>query len=103
MSATIYGTGALSIGICQRCFKKIPYLMLTPDGDVPGLLVCSPSLREGCWDHKDPYKLPPRMPDPVALKHPRPDTPLNLTQNVICAEDYDLGMLIGPDGVVLLF
>lgn len=96
-----YGSGAVSIGICQRCWKKIPYLMLTPDGDIPGLLVCSPALRNGCWDNKDPYKLPARQPDPVALRHARPDVPLTFYTNYICTNSYDLMVLQGPDGVML--
>lgn len=99
----VFGNGKISIAVCQRCFLQLPYQMLMPDGDVPGLLVCNPVYRKGCWDNKDPYKLPPRQPDPVALRHPRPDTPLNLPQPVICSEDYDLTMLVGPDNVILLY
>jgi len=61
--------GQLSIAICDRCRTKLPYQMLRPDGNSPGLKVCGE-----CWDTIDPYRLPPRQPDPLTLQHPRPDT-----------------------------
>ena len=64
-------SGRASIAICDRCNFKYPYQKLRADGNTPGLRVC-----ESCWDCKDPWRLPPRQPDPMALKYPRPDTPL---------------------------
>lgn len=65
--------GFASIAICQRCCQKRPYMMLRADGNVPSLRVCSD---RDCWDPKDPWRLPPMPPDAIALKYPRPDTPL---------------------------
>jgi hypothetical protein len=60
--------GKVSIAICDRCHMKKPYMSLKADGNAPGLRVCSE-----CWDTKDPYKLPPKPPDPMTLEYPRPD------------------------------
>ncbi len=64
-------SGRASIAICDRCCFKFSYETLRADGNSPGLRVC-PS----CWDPKDPWRLPPIQPDAIALKYPRPDTPL---------------------------
>jgi hypothetical protein len=47
---------------------------LIQDGNLPGLRVC----RED-WDELDPYRLPPRQPDPLVLPFVRPDVPIALT------------------------
>lgn len=65
--------GDASIAICDRCNRKRPYQILIADGNSPGLRVCSDS---DCRDPKDPWRLPPIQPDAIALKYPRPDTPL---------------------------
>lgn len=69
---TMYGDGAINFGRCDRCGFRTPYQELRADGDAPGLRVCG---RKGCRDEKDPWKLPPRQPDVIALRHPRPDVP----------------------------
>jgi hypothetical protein len=56
------------IGICDRCHTKKYLRDLKPDGDSPGLRVCS-----GCWDSKDRYKLPPRQTEDISLRFIRPD------------------------------
>lgn len=65
--------GTVAIGICDRCRSKVPYTELRPDGNSPGLMVCS---HPGCWDEKDPYRLPARKTETINLRHPRPETPL---------------------------
>jgi hypothetical protein len=45
------------------------------DGNSPGLRVCS-----GCWDMKDPWRLPARKTETVAVRHPRPDEPLTVPE-----------------------
>jgi hypothetical protein len=57
-----------AIAICDRCSKKYPIGELSADGNTPGLRVC-----EGCNDVKDPWRLPPRRPDNIVVKYPRPD------------------------------
>lgn len=59
------------IAICDRCSMKYPWKDLVKDGNSPGLRVC-----ESCKDPKNPWRLPPIVPDRVALKWSRPDTPL---------------------------
>ena len=66
-------SGYASIAICDRCSFKYPYQELRADGNVPALRVC-----ESCRDPKDPWRLPPARPDAIALKFPRPDTPIGL-------------------------
>lgn len=67
-----FASGRDAVAICDRCGFQFPYLELRADGDQPGLRVCAK-----CWDPIDPYKLPARQPEPIALRHPRPDVPLN--------------------------
>ena len=63
--------GNASIAICDRCNFKYPYRELRADGNSPGLRVC-----EECRDPINPWRLPPLIPDAIALRYPRPDTPL---------------------------
>lgn len=65
--------GSVAIAICDRCKQKVPATELRPDGNSPGLLVCQDP---GCWDQKDPYRLPARKTENISLRHPRPDVPL---------------------------
>lgn len=67
-------TGDIAIAICDRCNFKFPYLELRADGNSPGLRVCA-----DCWDSIDPYRLPPRQPEPIALRFPRPDISIAVT------------------------
>lgn len=66
-------SGTSAIGICDRCHRKVPYDELRPDGNSPGLRVCSDL---GCWDVKDPYRQPTRKTEVINLRYPRPDTEL---------------------------
>ena len=50
---------------------KVNYVDLRPDGNSPGLRVCSK-----CRDVKDPYKLPARKTENISLRYPRPDEEL---------------------------
>lgn len=64
-------SGRASIAICDRCNFKYDYQVLRADGNSPGLRVCP-----DCRDPKNPWRLPPLRPDAIALRFPRPDTPL---------------------------
>lgn len=87
MTGTDIAPGDLAIAICDRCRMKRSYKSLKPDGNSPGLYVCD----EGCWDPIDPYRLPPRQPEPVALDHPRPDASLaNETNYLTTGTDADM-------------
>lgn len=65
------GNSSLAIGICGRCSRKFPIGELHPDPNYPGLLVCRDD-----QDLFDPYRLPARQPENIALRYARPDTPL---------------------------
>jgi hypothetical protein len=65
------GNASLAIGICGRCSRKLPIGELHPDPNYPGLLVCRAD-----QDQFDPYRLPARQPETIALRYARPDTPL---------------------------
>ena len=56
-----------------------------PDPNFPGLKVC----QQGCADQKDPYRLPARQTERIALQFPRPD--------VSVAAD-DNGLVLTPTG-----
>ncbi len=70
------GRQNLEVAICDRCGFKRYHDELIPDGNSPGLRVCKPQVRFGCWDPLDPYRLPPRQPDKLTLQWTRPDVPL---------------------------
>lgn len=68
------GNSTLAIGICGRCSRKFPMGQLHPDPNYPGLLVCRAD-----QDQFDPYRLPARQTENIALRYARPDTPLHDT------------------------
>lgn len=67
------GPGNVAIAVCDRCNGKVPYTELRPDGNAPGLRVCG---NPGCYDTKDPHRLPARKTETISLRYPRPDEPL---------------------------
>ncbi len=71
---TGYARGSSAIAICDRCKTKRGYSELRPDGDKPGLRVCG----DGCWDVKDPWRLPRPPEKPITLRNPRPDIELTI-------------------------
>jgi len=79
------GNAVLSIAICDRCRMKRAYVNLGPDPNFPGLKVCD----QGCRDQFDPYRLPARQPEKIALRFPRPDASV--------ATDPD-SLITGPYG-----
>lgn len=67
-----HGNAVLSIAVCDRCKMKRAYVNLGPDPNYPGLRVCD----QGCRDQFDPYRLPARQPEKIAIRFPRPDDSL---------------------------
>jgi hypothetical protein len=65
------GKSTLGIGICGRCSRKFSLDDLQSDPNYPGLRVCKDDM-----DEYDPYRLPARQPEVIALRFPRPDTPI---------------------------
>lgn len=79
------GNAIIAIFICDRCKMKRAIIEAQPDPNFPGLKVCS----QGCADQKDPYRLPARQTERIALQYPRPD--------VSVAAD-DNGLVLTPTG-----
>lgn len=66
--------GSMAIAVCDRCNSKVYYDDLIPDGNSPGLMISKN--HPGCWDVKDPWRLPARKTENISLRHPRPDVPV---------------------------
>jgi len=79
------GNALIAIFICDRCKMKRAIIEAQPDPNFPGLKVC----QQGCADQKDPYRLPARQTERIALQFPRPDV------NVAANDD---GLVITPTG-----
>lgn len=62
------GNSILSVAICDRCSRKFAYTELMPDPNFPGMRVCKEDL-----DKFDPWRLPARQTENIALRFPRPD------------------------------
>jgi hypothetical protein len=62
------GNSVLSVAICDRCSRKFAYTELMPDPNFPGMRVCKDDL-----DNFDPWRLPARQTENIALRFPRPD------------------------------
>ncbi len=62
------GQDVLSVAVCDRCSRKLPYSLLRPDPNSPGLMVCPDDL-----DQYDPWRLAARETETITLRHPRPD------------------------------
>ena len=72
----------LGIGIYGRCSRKFSLDDLYSDPNYPGLKVC-----EADRDEYDPYRLPARQPEKIALRFARPDTPINTDPLGLPTED----------------
>lgn len=70
------GKSTYGIGLCARCSRKFSLDDLFDDPNAPGLKVCAKDL-----DVFDPYRLPPRQPENVALRYARPDVPLTVSED----------------------
>lgn len=76
------GKSTLAIGICGRCSRKFSLDDLYSDPNYPGLKVCRVDL-----DQYDPYRLPARQPEKIALRFARPDTPIGTDPAGLPTED----------------
>jgi hypothetical protein len=79
------GNAVIAIFICDRCKMKRPIIEAMPDPNFPGLKVCT----HGCADQKDPYRLPARQTERIALQYPRPD---------VSVAANDDGLVVTPTG-----
>lgn len=96
------GNSVLSVAICDRCSRKFAYTDLMPDPNFPGMRVCAADK-----DNYDPWRLPARQTENIALRFPRPDVSvatgpnlLNTEGNANNAQQYDNLFIEGtPFGV----
>ena len=72
------GNSVLSVAVCDRCNRKFAYTELMPDPNFPGMRVCKDDL-----DNFDPWRLPARQTENIALRFPRPDVSVALPPNLI--------------------
>ena len=72
------GNSVLSVSICDRCSRKFAYTDLMPDPNFPGMRVCKDDL-----DKFDPWRLPARQTENIALRFPRPDISVALVPDQI--------------------
>lgn len=75
------GNSVLSVAICDRCSRKFAYTELQPDPNFPGMRVCKQDL-----DQFDPWRLPARQTENIALRHPRPDVSIALQAKEIMTD-----------------
>lgn len=68
------GNATLAIGICDRCKRKFPLGELSPDRNSPGLRVCKDDN-----DVFDPWRLPARKTENIALDNPRTEDDIPTT------------------------
>ena len=85
------GRSTLAIGICGRCSRKMSLDDLYSDPNYPGLKVCLEDR-----DEYDPYRLPARQPEKIALLFARPDTPIGTDPFGLPTED-DSYFLVSED------
>lgn len=72
------GNSILSVAVCDRCNRKFPYVDLMPDPNFPGMRVCKDDR-----DNYDPWRLPARQTENIALRFPRPDVSIALQDNLM--------------------
>lgn len=72
------GNSVLSVAICDRCSRKFAYTELMPDPNFPGMRVCKDDL-----DNYDPWRLPARQTENIALRFPRPDVSVATGPNLL--------------------
>jgi hypothetical protein len=73
------GDTVLSVAICDRCKRKVPYSSIRADGNIPSIRVCG----DGCSDNFDPYRLPARPTEKISIRFPRPDADIAVNGNQI--------------------
>ena len=67
MTSSRFGSAKRAGAICDRCKMSYKHTDLMKDPNALGLRVC-----KGCRDVFNPYRLPPRQPDALALEWSRP-------------------------------
>ncbi len=78
------GYSDIAIAVCDRCKMKRPHAVMRSDPNFPGLQVCD----QGCADQFDPYRLPARKTERIALRFPRPDVSVAVDPNALTTGAY---------------
>ncbi len=86
------GRTKISIAICARCSRKFPWTELMPDPNAPGLMVCKKDR-----DQFDPWRLPPRAPEPLTLPWARPDVSLAPGPYAVPVLPLQVGLEVAPN------
>jgi len=81
-----------AIAVCDRCQRKKYLSELRPDGNSPGLRVCSK-----CYDVKDPWRLPARPVDRIHVQHPRPDVDVRVDDGLQIGTEYGVAIDFPPE------
>ena len=84
------GNSVLSVGICDRCSRKFPYVDLMPDPNFPGMRVCKDDV-----DQFDPWRLPAIQTENITLRFPRPDTYIGLPSDLITTQNNNAMFIEG--------
>tara|TARA_R110000868_G_scaffold193085_1_gene437761 strand:+ start:1849 stop:2169 length:321 start_codon:yes stop_codon:yes gene_type:complete len=92
------GNPTLAIGICSRCSRKFPLDKLQPDPNYPGLRVCEKDM-----DQYDPYRLPARQTENIALPFVRPDTGIPTNPSGVISEDGNVFLVTEEGDDFLIF
>ena len=71
------GNSDIAIAVCDRCKMKRAKDQMRSDPNFSGLQVCD----QGCADQKDPYRLPARQTERIAIRFPRPDASVAVDPN----------------------
>lgn len=87
------GNSILSVGVCDRCSRKFPYVDLMPDPNFPGMRVCKEDL-----DDFDPWRLPALQTENIALRFPRPDKSIAVDTSQVQTENSNSFFIegVGP-------
>ena len=83
------GYSDIAIAICDRCRMKRPHAELQSDPNFPGLQVCA----QNCKDQFDPYRLPARQTERIALRFPRPDESVAVDPNALTVGGYSQAVI----------
>jgi hypothetical protein len=83
------GNSTLAIGVCDRCKMKRALSCFSSDTNFPGLRVCD----QGCKDQLDPYRLPARQTERIALRFPRPDVSVAVDPNALTIGGYSQAVI----------
>lgn len=87
-------SGGNNLAICDRCRMSFKRSQLSLDPNAKGLRVC-----KDCINMFDPYRLPPRQPDPIALAWVRPMVSL-VAPKYVLTKDMAVAPVQSPEDII---